>query len=215
MSKPETRNETVLGGVPCPECGKTFGPTDTYKDMVVPQQLVPCGHSICATCIQSWETKCEDANAPVACSVCRSPVRDIVPNYLYCDMIMSLMRADMLPEQRRIVMLALLKQRASQLAQVVESDLRMMDVEVSLRAAATMEHDRAEKLHEEVLKLRRIVDADAYDTTDDPANAGDVLTENHPDYVDLVANSTDNVDSDDNDDMPDLINIETGTIVTE
>lgn len=149
--------EKSVAGVPCPECGKLFGPD--FSDMVVPQQLVPCGHSICATCIQGWKDKCEDQHAPVACPVCSSPVRDVIPNHLFCRLIDDLMRAELTYGQHAAVLLSMYKQHAMTLVQLIARDVRLPDEILALRSVAQEQKDRADTLEVEVIELRRLTEA--------------------------------------------------------
>lgn len=152
----ESTDAFVLVSMPCPDCGKPFGPeTDAAKGMVIPQQLHPCGHSICATCIQGWSKKCTDAEAPVACTVCHNPVTGIVPNRLYCDFVLEVMRAQLLPEEIRDVLIAQLKSTVEMLSGLLLRGPMCADVIVSLRAAAQREHNDADLLRAEVTMLRQ------------------------------------------------------------
>lgn len=156
VERPDDRATSCLISLPCVLCGTPFGPNvDEVPGMAVPQQLNPCGHSLCASCIQSWETQCNEEEAPVACPVCHNPVRDIVPNHLYCDLILEIMRTDFLHDNEMRLLMVNYKQHMNVFCGLIGRDCGLMDVIVSLRAAAEGEHKRAELLAQEVETLRQ------------------------------------------------------------
>lgn len=151
--------EQGILSLPCPQCGKPFGQdVEEYKGTVPPQQLHPCGCSICAPCIQSWESKCEDKHAPMACPICNTPITGLVPNRLYCDMVLELMRAELTTDQEKTVLLALYKQNTEMLGILIGRNAGALDVVVSLRAAAQEQKNRADALEQTLEQKEKVIE---------------------------------------------------------
>ncbi|KZW02035.1 RING/U-box [Exidia glandulosa HHB12029] len=59
----------------CPVC---------FEHMAEPHSVVPCGHSVCADCLNTWLTTKKKASKQLECPVCRSvldPDTAVVPNF--------------------------------------------------------------------------------------------------------------------------------------
>jgi hypothetical protein len=79
----------------CPACRNYFqGPTDNAKPPQLPVLLVPCGHTVCRTCVVQWTRERNEKSHEPTCPLCQRPFSGTSVNQAVVAMMPSVARRE-------------------------------------------------------------------------------------------------------------------------